>query len=344
MNEIRKRNCIAGLFLLGVTGAGTFGYYLLGYLAAGKPLWRVGDCFYMTVITLTTVGFGEVIDLAAVPGARLFTVFILLAGLGVAAYFVSSLTAFLVEGELTHVFWRKRMEKQIGKLSGHIILCGTGKVGYHVIQELLRTHTDFVVIDVDDKRILELQQQVGTFPAVAGDATHAAFLRQAGVERAKGVISTLSDDKDNLCVVVTCRQLNPKLHIISACKETEFSTKLELLGAEAVIPNSIGGLRIASKMIRPRVVHYLDLMLRDKNCVVRIEDIVLPEASSLVGKQISTIDFDRYGQLLILAILRAGTMQPIYNPRRAETLAAGDTLVVQADTDSLDRFRRAYAC
>ncbi|MDH3329134.1 MAG: potassium channel family protein [Desulfobulbaceae bacterium] len=127
--DLRKRIFLAGIFLLIVTATGTTGYYLMGHFAQGSTPWRVSDCFYMTVITLTTVGFGEVIDLTHVPGARLFTIFILLGGIGVAMYFVSTLTAFLVEGELTNVFWRKRMEKQIRKLTDHVILCGAEKVG-----------------------------------------------------------------------------------------------------------------------------------------------------------------------------------------------------------------------
>lgn len=342
--DIRKRIFLAGIFLLGVTAFGTTGYYLLGHLSYDTKPWKLADCFYMTVITLTTVGFGEVIDLTNVPGGRLFTILILVGGLGVAMYFVSTLTAFLVEGELTNVFWRKRMEKLIRRLNDHVILCGAEQigVGYYILRELHHTDIPFVLIDADAEQIRNLQDQFGEFPAVVGDPSHADYLQAAGVKKARGVISALADDKDNLCVVVTCKQFNPGIKLISSCRDSEFSGKLELLGAEVVMPNSIGGLRIVSQMIRPRVVRYLDLMMRDKHCVVRIEDVTLAEISPLVGKQVYDINFPDFPQLLVLALIRKNESAPVYNPERSMILNAGDTLILQADVDSLKRFRKKH--
>jgi voltage-gated potassium channel len=341
-NDLQKRSYLAGTLFLAITVIGTLGYYFLGQSSHQQPPWSFADCFYMTAITLTTVGFGEIIDVAKAPGARMFTVFLLLAGLGVAAYFVSTLTAFLVEGELTNVFWRKRMEKKLRTLHDHIILCGAGRVGYYIMEELRSNHIDYAVVDRDEERIKKFQTKFGDFPAVVGDPTHLKYLQQAGVEKAKGVISTLADDKDNLCVVVTCRQLNDRLHIISTCGDAEFAGKLDLLGADVVMPNAIGGLRMASKMIRPHVVNYLDLMLRDKQCVVRIEDIALGAGSDLIGKPLNAVNFGEFGQLLVLAIVRPRESGPIYNPPRDMILASGDTLIVQADVESMKRFRQLH--
>lgn len=342
----KRRIFLTGISLLSITMIGTTGYYLLGRLAPQDPSWRIGDCFYMTIITLTTVGFSEVIDLTLVPGARLFTIFILISGLGVAAYFVSTLTAFLVEGELTHVFWRKRMEKLIRNLTGHIILCGADRFGsgYYVIKELYQTSIPFVLVEGDSELIHNLQDQFGEFPAVNGDPTHADDLIAAGVQKAKAVVSALQDDKDNLCVVVTCKQLNPTIKLISCCSDREFAGKLELLGTEVVMPNSIGGLRIASQIIRPKVVGYLDRMMRDTECIVRIEDVTLSEQSSLVGKKVGDINFPDFTQLLVLALItdKKGP-SPIYNPARSMVLEAGDTIILQADVESLDRFRSLHS-
>ncbi len=344
-DDIRKRIYLAGFFFMAVTLAGTTGYYLLGQFSQPEPSWSFGNCFYMTIITLTTVGFSEVIDLNMVPGSRLFTILILFSGLGVAAYFVSTLTAFLVDGELSNVFWRKKMETKIDKLSRHIILCGAERigVGFSIIQEFHLTGTPFVLIDPDENLIKNLQNQFGKFPALVGDPTLAELLQNAGVKKAKGVISALMDDKDNLCVVVTARQLNPEIKLFSSCSDDEFASKLELLGAEVVMPNSIGGLRIASQMIRPKVVGYLDLMMRDKNCVVRLEDITLSKNSSLVNKQVGDINFPDFTQLLVLALIRPDSLGTVYNPKRSMILEAGDILILQADVESLKQFRQYHA-
>jgi len=293
----------------------------------------------MTFITLTTVGFAEVIDVANVTGARFFTVLILLCGLGISAYFVSTLTAFLVEGELKNVFWRKRMKDKIGRLNGHVILCGVDNVGGNVLSELFAKKVDLVVIDRDEEQILKLQKKYGDFPAIIGDPSHDSCLRDAGIAVAAGVITTLGDDKDNLCVVVTCKALNPRLRMISRCNSLEFAAKLELLNAEVVVPSFIGGLRMASQMIRPRVVRYLDTMLRDRECVFRIEEVKVPHGSPVVGNSIGNLNLDELGSLLLLAVINEGNPHPVYNPRADYQVQDGDTLVFQAEIDAARRFQ-----
>jgi voltage-gated potassium channel len=340
---LRNNLLIAGFGLLCVITVGTCGYYFLGLFSTASPHWGLSDCFYMTIITLTTVGFGEVIDVGSVPGARLFTIAYLLSGLGVSAYFLSTLTAFIVEGELKNIFWRKKMETLINKLEGHIILCGVGRVGRYILGELVQSGRDFAIIEQSEELILELQEEFGQFPAVSGDSTHNEELLAAGVKRAKGVISALGDDKDNLCVVVTCRQLNPAIHVISRCNLREFAGKLELMGAEVVMPNYIGGLRIASQMIRPSVVSYLDTMLRDKNSVVRIEEIYITASSDLIDRSISSVNFSRYGNLLLLAVQKLGNPSPIYNPDKGYVIEKNDTLIFQATMEAMSKFRNQHA-
>lgn len=336
---MKKSLIIAGSVLIGILCLGTIGYYGLSALSPGSGAWSISDCFYMTIITLTTVGFGEVIDVANVPGARFFTVFILVFGLGVSAYFISTLTAFLVEGELENLFWRKRMQKAINKLSNHVVLCGAGRVGHYILEELKLSGLQFVLLEQDEKKILELQEKHGEFPAMAGDATHDADLLAVGVKSATGVISALADDKDNLCVVVACRQLNPGLHIITRCRNDDFSNKLKLIGADVVMPNLIGGLRMASHMVRPKAVHYLDFMLRDKKNIVRIEDVTVTESSGLAGKEISAINFKDFGNLLLLAVMEAGGRNINYNPAGSYCLQSGDTMIFQAELEALKKFR-----
>jgi len=339
---VRRNLILAGILLLIVILIGSTGLYLLGLLAPEGPDWTLAQCVYMVVITLTTVGYGEIIDLASVPGARLFTVIVLFSGLGVSAYFLSTLTAFLVEGELNNLFWRKKMKKEIAKLSGHIIICGGGRVGRYIMDEFFAVGRSFVLIEQDERKILEMQESMGTFPALAGDATQESYLADAGVACAGGLISALADDKDNLCVVVTSRQLNPAIRILSRCGDHQFSKKLQMIGAKVIIPNFIGGLRMASQMLRPRVVDYLDTMLRDKDGVVRIEEVTVPEGSGLTGRTIESLQLRQHGNLLLLAVVRADSPHPLYNPDVAYIIQAGDSLVFQAYLDSLARFRAAY--
>jgi len=342
MTLLKHKLFFAGFLLALVVVGGALGYYLLAWLNFGHPYWPLADCLYMTFITLTTVGFGEIIDVANVPGARSFTIVILLSGLGISAYFVSTLTAFLVEGELQNVFWRKRMKERISKLSGHIILCGVDNVGGNVLAELLAKSIAFVVIDHDEKRILRLQDKYGIFPAIVGDPSQDSCLLEAGIAGASGVISTLGDDKDNLCVVVTCKALNPGLRMISRCNSIDFAGKLELLGAEVVVPSYIGGLRMASQMIRPRVVRYLDTMLRERECVVRIEEVAVPEGSDLVGMAISELNLRELGNLLLLAVIAEENQQSLYNPSGEYVISSGDTLVFQAENDAIRRFHSKH--
>ncbi|NTV14192.1 MAG: potassium transporter TrkA [Desulfobulbaceae bacterium] len=342
MTLLRHKLFFAGFLLAMVVVGGSLGYYLLALLNFRHPYWPLADCLYMTFITLTTVGFGEIIDVANVPGARFFTIIILLSGLGISAYFVSTLTAFLVEGELQNVFWRKRMKELIGKLSGHIIICGVDNVGGNVLAELLERKIALVVIDHDEKLIIRLQDKHGVFPAIVGDPIQDSCLREAGITEAAGVITTLGDDKDNLCVVVTCKALNPSLRLISRCNSIDFAGKLELLGAEVVVPSYIGGLRMASQMIRPRVVRYLDTMLRERECVMRIEEVRVPDDSLLVGLRLSGLNLQELGNLLLLAVVVGKNSQTLYNPNPDYLINSGDTMVFQAEADGLRRFKERY--
>ena len=331
---IRKRILVAGLAMCGVVVAGTVGYMIL---ARAHPL----DALYMTVITLSTVGFGEVVELN--PVGRAFTILLILGGMGTLLYGVSSLTAFIVEGELKDILRRRKMEKRIAALRNHYVVCGVEGAGRYVVQELKRTGHDFVVVDEDAKRIDALQGE-GELLWVEGDPTDDDVLRRAGLENASGLVTTLDNDKDNLYVVLSARGMNPGLRIVSLAVQEDCLGKLRRAGAnEVVSPNSIGGLRIASVLIRPAVVTFLDKMLRFRDVTLRIEEVNIPEGSKAVGKTLAEINVGQAANAVLLAIRHKKTGEYEYNPSLDHQVEAGDVLIVLGEVDRVARLEKSLA-
>ncbi len=196
------------LFLI-VCLVGTLGYF---YLAKGSASFI--DCLYMTVITLTGVGYGEIVDLAHLPYGRVFTMVLIVFGMSVILYAISAVTEFIVEGHMRNVLWRRRMTKLIAMLEKHFIVCGAGETSRYIINELAAARRPFVIVEHDRSRIDRLCEEFPSVPFVEGDAHDDEVLLEAGIERAAGLIAALPDDKDNLFVTVTAKQLNPGVRIV----------------------------------------------------------------------------------------------------------------------------------
>lgn len=347
---LRERIFAATIGLVAIFLVGTFGYYGMGRFYLGRVAWDLGECAYMTVITITTVGFGELPHLARVPGGRVFTVFVLLSGLGIAAYFVSALTTYFIEGEFTKARTRRRMTKAIDHIRDHIIVCGVGTTGVHVVEELVWTKWPLVAIDRDSPRLDKLQDlSVQMIPTVVGDATEDDVLERAGIRRARGIVAALTDDKDNLFICVSARQLNPSLRIIAKGVDMAASEKLKRAGADSVVnPAFIGGVRMVSEMIRPQVVEFLDLMLRDKDKNLRIEEVLVPKGSPLVGKPIFEAQIRKNTNLLVVAV-REPPVAPalagkfVYNPGPEMRIAENMALIVLGETESVHKLRSSIA-
>jgi len=331
-----RRQLMYSLLLLCVVIMGaTVGYRWLG----GTEV-SLLDAIYMAVITVATVGYGEVVDTSTRPALRIFNMFVILFGIGIMLYVFSSSTAFIVEGELKDLFWRRKMLKQIRDLHDHLIVCGAGETGHYVVQELLKTGHHFMVIDQDATR-LEKIQHLGDFPVLQGDGADEEVLTTAGIARARGLVSALREDKDNLMVTVTARQMNSRLRIVARCMEAKMIDKLTRAGANsAVSPNQIGGLRLASELIRPSVVNFLDLMLRDQARTMRVGEITVGEGSSWIGKTLHGAELHQRFELLALAIRRPSG-EITYNPRDEAMLAGGDVLIVLGDEGNTWKAREA---
>jgi voltage-gated potassium channel len=306
----------------------------------GGPEVTLLDAFYMAVITVSTVGYGEVVDTSAHPALRLFNIFFILFGIGIMLYVFSAATAFIVEGDLNHIFRRRKMLKQIQGMHDHLIVCGAGETGSYLVRELLKTGNLFVVIDQDEER-LERIRQLGAVPVLKGDGADEEILITARIQEARGLASVLPEDKDNLLVTVTARQLNPSLRIVARCAEARMVDKLLRAGANAAVsPNMIGGMRLASELIRPTVVSFLDVMLRDQAATMRVEEIAVGEGSPWIGKKLRQMDLHGRFELLLLAVRKPGD-ELKYNPRDDTALASGDVLVVLGDVANTWKAREA---
>ena len=337
VKPLRARLAYAGLAMLLIFVIGSVGYYLIGH---GE--WSFLDCAYMTIITISTVGYSEILDMTGSPEARVFTMALIVMGMGIAVYFISSITAFIVEGELRNLIWRNRMAKALKKMHDHIIVCGAGETGMYIIKELQESKCDFVVIDRDEQRLRRLQERFhDAFPVVIGEATDDEILQAARVEEARGVISALTRDKDNIFVVISVRTLNPKARIIAKGIQQNVADKLLKAGADRVVqPNLIGGMRLASEMIRPEVVTFLDTMMSDKDRNLRLEEVTLSAKSNCLDKPLKETDIRKIADLLVLSVRDPETGKFHYNPGANYILRKGMTLVVLGEVDSVQKFRK----
>ncbi|MBU2490262.1 MAG: NAD-binding protein [Proteobacteria bacterium] len=332
----RLRFILLVILLVIVAGAG--GYY---HIYEGEaPLL---DCFYMTVISLTSVGYGEVLPVTGNPRAEIFTMLLITFGLGIIMYGISTLTAIIVEGEVSGMLRRRQMEKRIAKLHGHYIVCGGGQTGRYVLEELLANREPAVLIEQDEARI-DLCRELGEILYIQGDATDDQNLVTCGIEQARGIVVALPSDKDTLYVTMTARMLNPRARIISRMSDPKLEPKLRKAGANSVVsPNFIGGLRMASELIRPTAVSFLDQMLRTKSQTLRINEVVVSQGSSLAGRTIAQSNLKGRFGLLILGIRRPGEPEIVFNPPAGTLLAAQDTLVVMGEVDSIAKVQAVAA-
>jgi len=332
-----------------VPAAGVLGAVVLAgataYYAVGNGRWSWFDCFYMTIITLSTVGFAETLEgMNEIPEARVVTVALIILGSGTLLYFISSLTALIVEGDLQGVLRRRRMQRAIGTLSQHVIVCGIGTTGRHIAIELRAVRIPFVVVDTRGELLEELDEEFGgELLYVVGDATDDHVLELAGIDRARGVISALNDDKANLFVTISARALNPTARIVAKSIEPSTEAKLRRAGADSVVaPNYIGGVRLFSEMVSPKTVAFLDRIVQFGSGIsVGIEAIDIPESSPLVGKRLAETRLREAGGLVV-AVHRADG-DYVYNPGSEQELQAGDSLIVLADSDDVAALRRSVA-
>ncbi len=332
--ESRFKNFGRGLILLVVVILiGTAGFVLIEDF---PPL----DSLYMTVITISTVGFSEVHPLT--DDGRIFVIGLIIAGLAVVAYTLGGLGQIIIEGQVQRFFGRQRMEREIEALEGHYIVCGHGRMGQILCQELKQENVPFVVIEGGEEASENLRDQ--GFLVIEGDATEDEILEEAGVARAKGLVAVVSRDEDNLYITLSARELvrndNPELYILSRATDKSASKKISRAGANRVIsPYVIGGMRIVQALLRPTVYDFVDIVTQSSGLDLMFEELAVGDRSHLVDTAIMNSGIRKEYDVIVIAIKKpSGDM--VFNPGPEYVFVAGDVLITLGDKDQLSRMSK----
>lgn len=319
---MRKRALFSIVLVVSVLLTGTIGYSII-------ERWPFFDALYMTVITLATIGYQEVRPLSYM--GRAFTIVLVFFGVGVVAYVINNGIKIILEGEIQKAFGRMRLEKKLRNMKNHFIVCGYGRMGHIICRELKAHKVPCVVIEKEHV-VLDADEEI---PFIFGDATKDELLKEAGIERARGLISVLSTDAQNLYVVLSARELNPDLLIVARAGEEGSEQKLLRAGADRVVsPYHIGGLRIAHSVLKPAVVDFLEFATKSGNIELQMEEIEVAEGSFLADKTIHEAGIGReYGVIVVAIKRKEGEMK--FNPVHNTKIKPGDTLIAIGEIEKL---------
>lgn len=314
---MRKIFLVLSLFV-GIILCGTVGYMFLEHLS----FW---DSMYLTIITIATVGYGDIVPIH--PGGKVFTIFLLFAGAGLVMYTLSKITEAMVEGSLRKILERRMMDKRIARLRNHYIICGFGRIGEVICEILDDAGRSFVVIDRDEEVLKEIDS-LG-YISVAGEAAEDDILLAAGIERASGLIGVVSTDADNLFITLTARGLNPKLFILARSSGSRGTrTKLLRAGASKVIsPYYIGARRMAQLILRPTVTDFIDLAMYAGELGLKLEEILVSENALFVNRNLMESGIRKRHDVIVVAIKREGG-EMLFNPKQDTMIMSGDIMIV----------------
>jgi voltage-gated potassium channel len=307
---------------------GTAGYYFL------DERYTLLDAIYMTVTTLTTVGYGEVHS-PLKPSGRIFTIILLLVGVLTFFYTVTELVRLVISGEIQELLGRRRMERNLANLKNHMIICGYGRMGRHVCGEFSRRGMPFVIIDRRPEVLRNFELPNGF--ALEGDATSDAVLRHAGVERARALVTVAASDADNLFITLSARLLNDKLFIVARAEGELAEEKLLRAGASRVVtPYAIGGAKVAMAVLRPAVVDFIELATGSEHLDLQIEETLIQFGSKLAGVTLHASGLRQDLGVIVVAIKKENG-HLVTNPPGDAVMTPGDTLIALGARESLDR-------
>jgi voltage-gated potassium channel len=294
------------------------------------------DSLYMVIITLSTVGFMEVLPLS--QAGRIITMFVIFVGVGSYLYLAGTFAQLLVEGKLQMFLGRRRVLKTIESLRDHFIVCGYGRIGSIVANEIQREGHPVVVIERDPEIVERLESEGMLF--VDGDATSDETLQQAGLDRAKSLVTALTQEASNVYVTLTARQLNPHLNIIARADSENHIPRLERAGADRVVtPHIIGGIRMAQSVLRPAVINFMELAMRGRSMELQMEEVTVSRGSAMEGKNLMESNIRPDYNVIIIGIKKhSGAM--IFNPGPKTEIQADDTLITVGNPENLKELRK----
>jgi len=313
---------LASTFILGTVGY----HYIEG--------WSFVESLYTTVITLATVGYGD-FHPQQMTG-RLFTVILIAFGVGAMAYTAGIATEAMVEAQLKRAMGRGKLRKKIARLEGHYIVCGYGRIGHVICRQFVAEHIDFVIIEENPETIQGIVEE--GFIYYHGSATEDKALLETGIKRAKGMVCALPSDAQNLYVILTAKELNPDIYILSRAEDETSERRLLRAGADrAISPYTVGGMRMVMAALRPAVVDFIEITTRRQNIELRLEEIFVCDISPILGRSLKEAEIRRRYGIIIIAIKKESG-QMIFNPEAEYLIEEGDRLITLGETEKLNRF------
>lgn len=330
--ELRSsvRRIIFGLTILSTVFVGAvIGYRLFGYDWVGAV--------WMTVITISSVGYGE--RSQGSSAFQLFTVLVILLGISAAAYTFGGLLHLMTQGEIERALKRRRMTIGIDKLTGHVIVCGFGRMGQSLSESLKRRGKSFLILEKDEER--SALAETRGFLVLTGDATDDGTLLTAGVKRAKSLVTCLPNDADNVFITLTARNFCPQIQIVARAEQVSTEKKLRQAGADKIVlPTAIGAHQMVRMLTRPSTADLIDLLVETNELDVDLDEIDVPAGASLVGKRVDLLDPNREFRLLLLAVKKSdGRM--LFNPDGDYAFEAQDTVIVVGASEKIEAFRKS---
>lgn len=295
--------------------------------------WSMLDSVYMTVITLSTVGFKEAHDLS--DTGKIFTMVLIVVGVGVLGYIVGSLAQIMFEGQFQRIIGRKKVEKKINALTDHYIICGFGRIGSLICKEFKAHNLSFVIVEKNPETLDKIAQE--GYLHMKGDATFDESLLKAGIKCAKGLISVVTSDSENVYITLTARGLNPELYILARSGDEGSDIKLKRAGANKVVsPYMIGGSRMAQSILRPNVVDFIEIATGREHLDLQMEEIEIPPHSAFAGESLINSGFRKEIGVIIVGIKKSdGRM--VFNPHSQVVIEGNDTLIVLGDPNSIEK-------